>query len=525
VTTTCRLAKQALAVYLFLPATGPDRHQAYTYLRGIWAACGDQLGMREAIPSFGLPTELATSPGPDSNSQPMAARQRPGQAIKQAIVLRTHDIFTLVVMLAPEEGSGIRWEQLDQQWSALVENAPLGAVAGEARLYLALLDCDHEPPAGGGLGHHSSDVLACAAGLVRAAMPTALDAPDGWWHRTSASGPALGLWEASSAEDSRPGRRIAVITTSDREAALDEWLWTSGDAKLPPFGRYLLHMAKIRYELRVHAGGYRVRQLRDQADTQVEDLLGLLAPEQEGAGRVADDDGLVAASTRLLTVRAGSAGLIEAGTRLREMRRTVQIASANMTAALGPRPGQTGPLADDRALADWFALQLDDDALYVETARERTRDVADVITTVVQHRLQQRQDDARERQERFNLLQTAVIGAVILGLTAVQALGYQLPLPGPLKPPVISALGAVALLLATVVVRLTLSSGRQLLAWPSYLTAGLTAAAVAWLLVAWVSADGVHKLAAPATTWLLAGVGFVAGVGGAYMVSTRRSRR
>ena len=27
--------------------------------------------------------------------------------------------------------------------------------------------------------------------------------------------------------------------------------------RLPPFGRYLLHMAKVRYELQVHAGGHR----------------------------------------------------------------------------------------------------------------------------------------------------------------------------------------------------------------------------------------------------------------------------
>ena len=127
----------------------------------------------------------------------------------------------------------------------------------------------------------------------------------------------------------------------------------------------------------------------------------------------------------------------------------------------------------------------------------------DVTATVVQHRLQQRQEDARERQERFNLLQTAIISAVVLGLTAVQALGYQLPLPGPLKPPVIAALGAIALLLATIVVRLALSSGRRLLAWPSYMAAGLTFAALAWLAVAWISGDGLNKLAAPATTRLV----------------------
>jgi hypothetical protein len=176
-------------------------------------------------------------------------------------------------------------------------------------------------------------------------------------------------------------------------------------------------------------------------------------------------------------------------------------------------------------MADWFAQQLDDDVLYLEAARERTRDITAVTATVVQHRLQQRQEAGRRRQERFNLLQTAIIGAVIVALTAVQALGYQIPLPGPVKPPVIATLGAIALLLASIVVRLALSSGRQPLAWLSYTAAGLTVAALTWLAVAWVSCDALHKLAVPATTSVLAAFGFAVGVGAAYAVSTRRSGR
>ena len=143
---------------------------------------------------------------------------------------------------------------------------------------------------------------------------------------------------------------------------------------------------------------------------------------------------------------------------------------------------------------------------------------------MIQHRLQQRQEASRRRQERFNLLQTAIIGAVIVGLTAVQALGYQLPVPGPVKPPVIAALGAIALLLASIVVRLALSSGRQPLAWLSYTAAGLTVAALTWLVVAWVSRDALHKLAAPAMTSVLAAFGFAVGAGAAFAVSTRRSK-
>jgi hypothetical protein len=528
----CRLVKQALAAYVFFPAVGPDADQAYAHLLEVWSACKDHLGMREPIPSLRLPAELPPSPPPVGGARPLAARQRSGAVIEQALVLREHDVFTLIAMLAPEPSAGVSWQQLDERWASVAASVRPDAVLGEARLYLGLLDGDAGTPTPRGRGHRRDEraaegrrVLTSAAQRLHAAMPASPDAREGWWRRGSTTRQGFGLWEASSKDDSRSERRIAVIATQERETALDEWAWTRGDARLPPFGRYLLHTAKVRYELRVHDDGAEVRQLRDRANAQVDQLLDLLARADEPGGAPETEESLIAASTRLLAVQAGSAGLVHAVTRLREMRRTVQIATANMAAALGPGSAAAGPLADDRALADWFVQQLDDDALYLEAARERTRDVAAVTATVVQHHLQQRQEDARRRQERFNLLQTAVIGAVVVGLTAVQALSYQLPVPGPLKPPAIATLGAVALLLASIVVRLALSSGRQPLAWLSYAAAGLTIAALTWLAVAWVSRDAMHKLAGPAPTCILAAIGFAVGLGVAYKASTRHSRR
>jgi hypothetical protein len=225
------------------------------------------------------------------------------------------------------------------------------------------------------------------------------------------------------------------------------------------------------------------------------------------------------------------------------MRRTVQIAAANMAAALGPDASDSqvadanssGPLANDLGLAAWFSRQLDDDALYLEAARERTLDVATVTASVVQHRiqqrqerLQQRQEAARRRQERFNLLQTAVIGAVIIVLTAVLALGYQVPLPGPVKAPVIAALGAIVLLLASIFLRLALSSDREPMAWLSYASVGLTVAALAWLADTWISREVFHARVAPGTTGMLAASGFVVGTIGALIsawLSARRAKR
>lgn len=536
------LASPALAVHVFFRARDPHGEAAYESLLAMWSGCKDVLGMCEAVEPLALPVDLPKSPVDALGSGPLAACQCPGSGIEQALALREHDVFCLVVMLAPEPVPGVGWQQLDQRWAAVAANAAAGAVLGEAHLYLALLDGDHDkrqakwPHHGGGRTDHAGgagSLIASNAQAVRAAMAASPDARSGWWRRGSVTTHGFALWEASSPDDSRVERRIALVAARAQEAALDAWVWTRGDAALPPFGRYLLHAAKIRYELRVHAGGQDLRQLRRQADERVNGLLDLLAQEDEAGSAPASNKDLVAASTQLAAVQAGSPGLVNVVTGLREMRRTVQIAAANMAAVLGSdAPGlqvadanHAGPLADDRDLAAWFVQRLDDDVLYLEAACDRTRDVVTVTATVVQHRLGQRSEAAHRRQEQFSLLQTAIIGALILGLTAVPALGYQIPLPGPVKAPVIAALGAIALLLASIVLRLALQSGRGPLAWLSHAAFGLAVAALVWLAVAWISSDAYHALATKGTTGMLAAIGFVVGTLASIIISSRRSER
>jgi hypothetical protein len=534
------LASPALAVHVFFRSRDPHGEAAYESLLAMWSRCKDVLGMCEAVKPLALPVDLPKSPVDAMGSGPLAACQCPGSGIEQVMALREHDVFCLVVMLAPKPVPGVGWQQLDQRWAAVAANA---AVLGEARLYLALLDGDHDkrqakwPHRRGGHTDHAggagSSLIASNAQAVRAAMAASPDARSGWWERGSVTTHGFALWEASSPDDSRVERRIALVADRAQEAALDAWVWTRGDAALPPFGRYLLHAAKIRYELRVHADGQDLRQLRYQADERVNGLLDLLAQEDEAGSAPASNKDLVAASTQLAAVQAGSPGLVKAVTGLREMRRTVQIAAANMAAVLGSDApdlqvadaNHAGPLADDRDLAAWFVQRLDDDALYLEAAYDRTRDVVTVTATVVQHRLGQRSEAAHRRQEQFSLLQTAIIGALIIGLTAVPALGYQVPLPGPVKAPVVAALGAIALLLASIVLRLALQSGRGPLAWLSHAACGLTVAALVWLAVAWISGDAYHALATRGTTGMLAAIGFVVATLASIIISSRRSER
>jgi CASPASE and TPR Repeat-associated protein len=329
-----------------------------------------------------------------------------------------------------------------------------------------------------------------------------------WWERGVVVPRGFAVWEASSPEDDRDERRIVVVAAENQDAALSAWTWVvGGDRSLPRFGQYLLHAAKLRYQRRIWWSAERgFRQARQEADKTVQKLLALVAPQQpQPRRREPSQAELVAASRELVSLQAGELGLVQTSTSLREMHRTVDIASANLT-ALSENGQLDGLFADDRSLAAWFGQQLDDDATYLEAARERVTQVGGLTDQLVQ-RVQQR------RQERFNLGLTGVIGAILMVLAAIQSLQYTVPLPPLVKPAVITTLGAAALLASLVVLRFAVSDRRWPLAlvWVGF---GATTAAATWI--------GVSAFAGATTvagTWLWAGAGFVVGVAAAVLVT------
>lgn len=496
-------ASQALAVHVFLAARGEHAEASYRRLRELWAGCAEELGTTAPIPDLALPAVLPEHPLEETTRiRPLAAASSEAAGeIVQALVLREHDVYCLAVMIAPDPAEEVGWSELEARWTAVSDqsaSSPPDRILGEARVFLGLIED----------AQHKAAAASCPS------MDT--DPGAEWWRHAHRTASGLLLWEDGARADERALRRFVALARRRDERLLDAWVWTRGEAELPPFGRYLMHMARIRYELRVYAGGATVRRLRDEADGRVAQFLDLLD------GDIPSDSAeLLSATTRLGVLRVKSAGLIAALTGLREMRRTVQIAASNMAASLG---GES-VLRDDRALTDWFEVQLADDALYVEAACDRTREVADIASTVMAQGIQERREAAEDRRNRFSLLQTAIIGAIVMVLTAVQALGYQIPLPGPAKAPLVAVLGAITLLLALLVLRLASSESRTPQAWVGHACAGLTAAATVWLLVAWLWSAAAHHTAPDGLTASLSGLGFAVGTGASCLFSARRSTR
>ncbi|MBO3749299.1 hypothetical protein J5X84_24740 [Streptosporangiaceae bacterium NEAU-GS5] len=334
------LAEQELVVHLFAAVDGPSAAEAYEQIREIWWRCRDRLGTTtQIIPE--LPTTLPTSLGRTSSDHALAAQQDP-MAGYQVIVRRYHDVLNLSMVFATPHHTAARqpgigvpngWHEFDRWWDELAGGG-VGALLGMVRIYQAKFERPRPP-------------IAELAESVRLELPPAARAPrsDGPHKHQN-----LVFWEVGAAEDERVERRFAVLGPPDQDAELSAWTWSRGDTRITPFARYLMHSAKLRYQLRVWGGGDQADQLEHEVDARVGRIHALLRERPSGAELPAELDRL----------RLNVAELTTTVTRMRKMRHTVDIALDNMTRALAE------PLPDDRALAEAFGQDLDDKSTYLE---------------------------------------------------------------------------------------------------------------------------------------------------------------
>ncbi|MEV4175094.1 CATRA conflict system CASPASE/TPR repeat-associated protein [Nonomuraea sp. NPDC049709] len=492
------LRDHALAVYLFSPLTGPAADAGRRRLLDIWRRCADTFGMTRAVPRLGVPAAppdnltvarpprlSGRSPADLPGALPplLAAAERPGKGVWELVLRSEHDVLCLGVMLAPARDEAMGWGALERAW--LEVSGGQAPLLGEVRLLLAT---------------HT-------AGRGRGRPPAALrdavrqdGAPVGSDGRRLLAG--VDAWELPDGDDARSLRRLVVTAAADRQALLARWVWSGDPAGIPWLPRYLMHMAKVRYQLRVHAAELSFRDLGARVDDAAARLAALGVPDEP-----VPLDRLIAARRELTQVQADSSGLHLTAIAIGEMSRSVEIAEANMAAVLaseldGLSPDGRSPrgLFDDGRVIDWFRAELDDDRHYLQATTERAAEIGRVIGLLIQQRLQEREEEARRRHEWLTLLQTSFLGALVMGLAAIQALTYKLPLPGPIQPPLIATLAALALCLPTVAYRYSPgpAGGRPALAGHAALA--VAGGAVGWLAISAATYVLPVPLAAPPWT-------------------------
>jgi predicted nucleotide-binding protein len=368
---------QQFVAHLFAPTDGPDADAAWHAVGEIWRGCAPLFGMTAPVTGTGLPPDF-----PDramarrtlvlGGEVPLAARARPG-TMCQAVLRLHHDVLNLSVGMAPPEAASAQdgnwpwWRNLDYQWNLLTGQHAAGLL-GEARLFLAQLDAE-------------APVRAADPALYAMLSPLLPQASDPGGRHSGGRVPAAGIpagvpfpegftvWETDARLDDRATRQLLVAIAPEADPAASTWAWSDSTTAIPPAARYLLHAAKVRYELRVWRRDSQAYHLRESLDTLAAELR--LASASDPAMR------------ELFRLRRMDAASHHAD--LLAMRRTVEIAADNLGRSLklsgSPIPGSM--FADDAALAQWLLERLNDEAGYLAIAMDRAAQLAALLPTAL----------------------------------------------------------------------------------------------------------------------------------------------
>ncbi|MEV5433423.1 CATRA conflict system CASPASE/TPR repeat-associated protein [Streptomyces sp. NPDC052701] len=442
---------------LVLGVADPGDPQAVDAVRRLWENCGN-FAMHAPLTRWHLDAsfpareelaeELARTRG--GGTRVIRARERPRApdvdkpAVYQAFLFVAHDVLGVMAMLAPGEDETDSWAELDGRWSAHLEQFSSERLLGLHRIYTALAAPVTSESAGTSDGN---GVLVPEAAAAAAAALLARDIPglrdrrrQRLWQRTAEG--AL-VWHVDpGGQDSIPvrDRRIAVLAAAEAESALDRWLWQPPDRHtLAPFVRYLVHAGKMRRQMAAYLDGRDFGELRRLLIEQCDQLARLHRQFTENESAALFEE-LLHSQTLLKNLQLGESGLVRTLTLRRSALRTVEIALYSMEQAVA-LPDEVEPssmFGADRRAGALFRRMVEDDNAYLSDIREQAGEMVRITETTIVSQL-------NRREQRLTMLQTAFLGALLMGLAAVQALTYRVPAPGYLQTPLIVFLSALAL--------------------------------------------------------------------------------
>jgi hypothetical protein len=387
---------QEFVVHLFAPLDGPQAPQAYAQVQRIWAACRDQLGL-SGRDIAGLPGATLSAPDAVGRSAAAVLAFQEGQAgIRQAVVRRAHDVLNLSVALAQPapEGRDARprgrlgairpadpplqrrpgWADYAALW-ARASPPQADALLGEAHLFLA-----RTPPG------KTGGVLATAefGQSLDPLLPHREDRPHGWWRQGISTTAGYALWDIGLA-DTGAVREVILIAAADQDEELSAWAWSDRTAAMPPFARYLMHAAKLRYEARLLESWHSTATAQQDTDSLVAELNATLAPGPPGPESASL---LRSLGSRLRKEEARLTGL---DADLARLEQTVSVAQRNLAAqpGCGPDDGPAGMFAADQSLARYLSGQLSSDRGYLQIELSRAKSLrelaAEALDQLVQH--------------------------------------------------------------------------------------------------------------------------------------------
>jgi predicted nucleotide-binding protein len=364
-------------VHCFAALDGPNADEAYQQIRRLWAGCEERLGITEPIPGFQGSVVLPETPEALPAGGVVVAAENPLVA-RQGVVRRVDDVLNLSVLLAQPSPEGLRtrsserltrvhavepppgrmgWVDFAQMWAQVI-TLEANALLGETRLLLA-----SRASAGDTTGVAATAELGQSLAPL---LPYQEDRPKDWWRWGATTAAGYALWDTRPTADIDRIRDIVVIAADGRDQELSAWMWSDGLAEIPPFARYLLHAAKVRYEARLLDAWHRSSRAEENLDEVLADLsttLASRAPYLEKAELV---------RFRLSRLRTEESRLAHLEADMARLSQTTAVINANLSAAAASDVGSGGMFAADQALARWLLRQIEDDLAYVRIDLART---------------------------------------------------------------------------------------------------------------------------------------------------------
>jgi nucleoside phosphorylase len=363
------LAEQSVIVHLFAPLTGPDATDAHAQVRRLWRRCATELGMVDGIPAAGVPTDPSGPHARSSTSslraEPVAARQRAADGIRQAVWLHDNDVACVSVALS---APGWSWDDLHTMWQAATDQIAMDTLLGVVEEFVGLV-------AGTDTVTADSDIPADVRGQLPAWMVGGTHVDPTWTNRGVTTRAGYGIWQPTTPTAGSKTRRLLILTTPSRDAALSNFVWNAGpEPDLAPLTAYLIDAARLAYEVEVWQDAGRHDDLKRHAETALHDSKRAMHALAAGHASPADLD---AARHHLGALQLIEANFAEAASRLAQLQATVRALAENLidhttrylTTAVEDADADNG-FAHDRRVAVWFERQLRHDADILATVRD-----------------------------------------------------------------------------------------------------------------------------------------------------------
>jgi predicted nucleotide-binding protein len=362
---------QEFVAHLFAFEDGPRADLAYEQLRGLWTACGDELGMSAPIFAVGVPDSLPPHRTRLPQGDFLAARQRGGAPDRQCVLRRVGGgVLALSVMMiqSQPERTGARRGRANGHWlgwkdfALLWSQATVGGtdmLLGETILLLARTQTKR---------NSSAKATAQLGKSLANLLPHDETREHDWWRAGTTTAGGLGVWDTRR-EQLTSARELIVVAPPTADQELSRWVWLDPHALLPPLAEYLLEAAVVRHHARALENWHSAPRLAD-----LDDLVTEVAATFDGSNPSAARAKLLRSYLNRL-----QANELHLGTLTERLQRVIDQTGAALRRMATVWDGPGSVLSNDRSLATWLMEEASAELAYQSNRLIRTTNTRQVV--------------------------------------------------------------------------------------------------------------------------------------------------